>query len=135
MKMAIEEAKKSLKTNDVPVGAVIVRDGIVISKAHNEKERKQIAVNHAEIIAIKKACKKLKTWRLDNCVIYVTLEPCMMCTGAIKESRISGIIYATESEKYGYANKQSNKKNFFVKKGYLEKESKKILRDFFIEKR
>ena len=93
MNLAIREAKKALKYNEVPVGAVIVKEGKIISKAHNKKETKKDVTKHAEIIAISKASKKLKNWRLDNCEIYVTMEPCMMCSGAIEQSRISAILF------------------------------------------
>ena len=89
MCIAIKEAEKAKKIGEIPVGAVIVKDGKVLSKAHNLKESKNIATFHAEIIAIEKACKKLDNWRLIDCEMYVTLEPCSMCYGAIEESRIS----------------------------------------------
>ena len=88
MKEALKEARKAYKKDEVPVGAVIVKDGEIIARAHNVKEQKKDTTKHAEIIAIQKASKKLESWRLENCTMYVTLEPCMMCTGAIMESRI-----------------------------------------------
>ena len=91
MNLALKEAKIALKLGEVPVGCVIVKNGEVISKAHNEKEKQHDVTAHAEILAIKKAEKKLGNWRLDGCKIYVTLEPCLMCTGAIIQSRISEI--------------------------------------------
>ena len=94
MSVAIREARKSYKIGDVPVGAVIVKNGVIIAKAHNIKEKKHNAIMHAEIIAIEKACKKLKRWRLNDCELYVTMEPCMMCTGAIVQSRIKKIYYS-----------------------------------------
>ena len=91
MKMAIEEAKKAFSIGEVPVGAVIVKDDIIIAKAYNKKEKLGSVTKHAEIIAIEKASKKLNNWRLDGCDIYITLEPCPMCASAIKQSRINNI--------------------------------------------
>ena len=104
MDIAIKEAEKAYKKGEVPVGAIIVKDGKVIAKAHNTKETKRCAVNHAEILCIIKASKKLKTWHLDNCEMYVTLEPCMMCTGSIILSRIHAIYYGTNDPKGGCVN-------------------------------
>ena len=94
MKEAIKQAQIALKNEEVPIGAVIVRDSKIIAKGRNSREKSQNAINHAEIIAISKACKKLKSWRLDDCDIYVTLEPCPMCAGAISNARIRKLIYA-----------------------------------------
>ncbi len=91
MKLAYKEALKALKDDEVPVGAVIVKDGKVIAKAYNMKESKQCGIYHAEILAIMRACKKLSNWRLENCDIYITLAPCPMCASAIKQSRISNV--------------------------------------------
>lgn len=142
MNLALKEAKKAYKNDDVPVGAIIVKDNKVISKAHNQKEKKKNATRHAEIIAIEKACKKLKTWHLDNCILYVTLEPCLMCAGAIIQSRIKKIVYATSSEKFGYIesidNILLNKKNNHIveiEKGICCSDSQKLLKDFFKQKR
>ena len=96
MRIAINEAKKALKEDEVPIGAVIVKDGKVISKAYNKREKSQNAICHAEILAIEKACKKLKSWRLDGAEIYVTLEPCPMCAGAIANARIEKLVYAAK---------------------------------------
>ncbi len=94
MLLAIKEAEKALKKGEVPIGAVVVKDGKVISCGHNQREKKQNALLHAETIAIWKACKKLHSWRLDGCEIFVTLEPCPMCSGAISNARIARVIYA-----------------------------------------
>ena len=101
MKMAISEAKRALKKGEVPIGAIIIKDGKVISKGHNERETKANSLCHAEIIAINKACKKLKNFRLEDCIMYVTLEPCCMCAGAIVQSRIKKVIFGAKDEKYG----------------------------------
>ena len=83
MKYAIKEAYKSLKIDEVPIGAVIVINDVIIAKGHNQREHSQNAIKHAEIIAIEKASKKLNTWHLDECTLYTTMEPCLMCAGAI----------------------------------------------------
>ncbi len=133
MMAAIKEAKKAYAKKEVPVGAVIVKNNKIISKAHNQRENKQNVIKHAEIIALEKACKKLKTWRLEECEIYVTLEPCMMCCGAIEQSRIKKIIYATESPKYGYL---KNMKNIVIDKNVTHSnECSIMLKKFFINKR
>lgn len=139
MEIAIKEAKKAQKKGDVPVGAIIVKENKIISKAYNKKEKNKNAVLHAEIIAISKACKKLKTWRLDNCELYITLEPCMMCSGAILQSRIKKVIYGSKNEKYGYSKQidKLNQKNNFpeIVEGILEEKTTEMIKDFFIEKR
>ena len=93
MKLALVEAKKAFEIGEVPVGAVIVKDDIVLAKSYNKKEKEQTATSHAEINAINKASKKISNWRLNDCEIYVTLEPCPMCASAIKQSRIKKIYY------------------------------------------
>ena len=98
MKEAIKEAKKALLYDEVPIGAVIVCDGKIISRAFNQREKKPNALAHAEVVAINKACKKLGSWRLDNATIYVTLEPCPMCAGAITNARIKEVVYGCEEE-------------------------------------
>lgn len=90
---AIKEAKKAYAKNEVPIGAVIVLDNKIIARAHNKRNSSQIATHHAEILAIEKACKKLKSWRLENAEIYVTLEPCPMCAGAIVNARIPKLFF------------------------------------------
>ena len=142
MELALKEARKAYKKDEVPVGAIIVKSGKVIAKAYNQKEKKQNPTKHAEIIAIEKACKKLKTWHLDDCILYVTLEPCLMCAGAIIQSRIKKVVYAASSEKFGYIesidNVFNNKKNNHlveIEKGICKKESQELLKKFFKQKR
>ena len=136
MMLAINEAKKAYKKNDVPIGCVIAKDGRIISKAHNKKEIKKNAIMHAEIIAIAKACKKLKTWQLDDCVLYTTVEPCMMCTGAIIQSRIKKIYYSISNKSFGeLENYHLKNKKIFIQNNILNEESKKLLQQFFKEKR
>ena len=97
MKQAYNEALKAFKKDEVPVGAIIVKDDKIIARAHNLKENLNLTTAHAEIIAITKANKKLKSWHLDDCVMYVTLEPCSMCAGAIIQSRIKKVVYGSKS--------------------------------------
>lgn len=136
MKIALEEAKKAYKKGDVPVGAVIIKKNRIIAKSYNKKEKQNNAIKHAEIEVINKACKKLKTWHLEQCTLYTTLEPCLMCTGAIIQSRIGEIYYATENPNFGEIKitKKYNKK-IKIKNGLLQKESNELLKNFFKEKR
>ena len=101
MKEALKEAKKAYKKLEVPIGAIIVKDGKIIARAHNLREKKQSSLAHAEIIAIKKACEKLESWRLDGADLYVTLEPCAMCAGAITQARINKVYFGAKDEKNG----------------------------------
>ena len=101
MKLAIEEANKAAAKGEVPIGAVIVRDGEVIARAHNLRETTQNAVTHAELLAIQQACEELCSWRLENTILYVTLEPCPMCAGAILQSRIPRVVYGARDVKAG----------------------------------
>lgn len=142
MRIALKEAKKSFKHGDVPVGVVIVENGKIIAKAHNKKHKKSIATYHAEIIAINRACKQKKSWYLDNCEMYVTLEPCMMCCGAILQSRIKRVIYSTENPKFGCINlidiqnhENINTHKVEIIKGILKEESAHLLKKFFLGKR
>ena len=96
MELALREAKKADKKKEVPIGAVIVKNGRVIAVGFNKREKTKNAINHAEIVAIKKACKKLKDWRLENCEMYVTLKPCPMCAGAISNARVKKVYYGAE---------------------------------------
>jgi len=100
MELAIEQAKIALKKGEVPIGAVIVNGkGKVISSAYNQRERSQNALHHAEILAVNKACKKLKSWRLDDCTMYVTMQPCAMCAGAILNARIHKVVMGATSDR------------------------------------
>lgn len=132
MSIAIKEAEKALKHNEVPVGAIIVKNNKIISKAHNKKENKNNVINHAEILAISKACKKIHNWRLDDCDIYVTMEPCMMCSGAIEQSRIKKVVYGVKNENYGYTN---NLKNIEIISEICEEKCKKLVQLFFKKRR
>ena len=101
MNLALEEAKKAALEDEVPIGAVIIHKNQVISRAHNKKESLSCATKHAELLAIEEASKKLGQWRLHECTLYTTLEPCLMCTGAIHQSRISTLIYGAPDPKGG----------------------------------
>ena len=98
MKEAIKQAKIALQKEEVPIGAVVVKDGKIISRGYNKREASKNALMHAEIVAIDKACKKLGDWRLDDCEIYVTLEPCPMCAGAIANARIKTVFYGAKDK-------------------------------------
>jgi len=137
MKEALKEAKKAYDKDEVPVGAVIVLNDKIIARGHNKREIKKNSLCHAEIIAINKACKKLENFRLEDCEMYVTLEPCAMCAGAIVQSRIKTLIYGAKDEKYGMAGTVSNvfelKSNHkvAVKSDVLGKECSMIIKEFF----
>lgn len=142
MKLAIKEAMKARDIDEVPIGAIIVKDDKVIARAHNLREKKQQATAHAEILAIEKACKKLGTWRLEDCILYVTLEPCAMCTGATILSRIKHVVFGAKDPKGGCIEsciemyKQQGFNHYpTYESGILEEECSKILSDFFKEKR
>lgn len=142
MKEALKEAKKAYNKLEVPVGAVIVKDGKIIARAHNQKETKLDTTNHAEILAIQKASKKLNSWRLIDCEMYVTLEPCSMCAGAILNSRIKKVYIGASDEKTGavgsvlnlFTDYKFNHKVLY-EKGILESNCKDILQEFFKELR
>ena len=108
MNCAIKEAQKALEKDEVPIGAVIVLDGKIIARAHNLMEKKQLATAHAEVLAINKACKKLKSWRLDNAELFVTIEPCPMCAGAIVNARIKKVYFGAYESKSGSATSKFN---------------------------
>lgn len=138
MKEAIKEAKKAAEKLEVPVGCVIVKDGKVIAKAHNQKETKADTTKHAEIIAIQRASKKLKAWRLLDCEMYVTLEPCSMCAGAIIQSRIKKIYIGTMDAKTGACGSVLNLLQDYpfnhkveVETGLEKEECEDILKNFF----
>ncbi len=138
MKQALKEAKKAYQKLEVPVGAVIVKDEKIIARAHNVKETKKDTTKHAEIIAIQKASKKLDNWRLTDCDMYITLEPCTMCTGAIINSRIRKIYIGTMDEKTGACGSKLNLLEDYtfnhkveLETGILQEECKEILQDFF----
>ncbi len=142
MKIALKEAQKAKELDEVPIGAVIVLNGKVIAKAHNLREKNQSATAHAEVLAINKACKKLNSWRLNGCVLYVTLEPCTMCVGASILSRVDGIVYGAKDSKGGSLGSLydiSLIKGFnhypWIQSNICEDECSLILKEFFKNKR
>ena len=142
MELAYKEALKAFEEDEVPVGCVIARGDEVIAKAHNRKEKKNCAVYHAEIECINKATKKLDNWNLKGCCMYVTLEPCMMCTGAIINSRIDKVVFACRDPKGGAMvsnirlDEVKNLNHYpETKEGVMEKECSDLLKKFFKGKR
>ena len=137
MKLAILEAEKAAQKGEVPVGAVIVKNGQVVAACHNLRETKQNALSHAEIEAINTACKKIGSWRLDDCEMYVTLEPCPMCTGAIINSRIKTVIFGAYDSKMGCMDSVINLCDYpfnhkvEVYGGIMEDECLAVLQNFF----
>ena len=142
MIMAYKQAEKAGEKDEVPIGAVIVKDGKVLSKGYNLVENTNKATAHAEIIAIEKACKKLKSWRLDGTEIYVTLEPCAMCAGAIANARIKKVYFGAYERKSGCAESKypvlsDNGLNHSVEYegGIMEEECASLIKKYFSEKR
>ena len=142
MKEALKEAKNAYKKLEVPVGVVIVKDNEIIARGYNQKEMKNNPIKHAEIIAIEKACKKLNNWRLNDCKMYVTLEPCPMCAGAIINSRIKKVYIGAVQEKTGACGSKVNlieKYNSETKVdtefGILQDKCLELVQDFFKELR
>ncbi len=142
MKEAIKQAKKAAQKDEVPIGCVIVKDDQIIARAYNKREMKQCSTAHAEILAIEKACKKLGSWRLEDCDLYVTLEPCPMCSGAIIQSRIRNVIFGAYDPKGGCmgSNMNINDVRGFnhypdIEGGILQDECSHLLKDFFKAKR
>jgi len=142
MKIALDEAKKAAGIDEVPVGAVIVKDGIIVSQAFNTRESSKDATAHAEMAAIKKACEALGGWRLIDCEMYVTLEPCLMCSGAILQSRIEKLYMGAMDPKAGAAGSVINVFEDYwfhhkceVYTGILQEECSSILKEFFKKKR
>ena len=142
MRIALEEAEKAKGKMEVPIGAVIVLNDEIIARAHNLRESKQSSTAHAELMAIEQACKKVGSWRLEDAVLYVTLEPCPMCSGAIILSRIKRVVYGASDPKAGCAGTFMNlltderfNHQCEVTSGLLEKECGDILTNFFKELR
>ena len=138
MLIAIEEAETAASLGEIPVGAVIVKDGEVIARARNTREEEQNALYHAEVSAIAKACEKLGSWRLSDCDLYVTLEPCAMCSGAIAQAKLRRVYFGAYDKKGGFvvSNGQlldhpalMHKTEYYC--GIMEKECQELLKDFF----
>ena len=141
MKIALDEAKKAYDAGEVPVGAIIVKDGKIISQAHNNREETGDATGHAETLAIRMACDAIGSWRLEDCELYVTLEPCPMCMGAIINSRIKRVVFGAKDAKAGTCGSLVNLVSYpfnhkpVVDNGVLTDDCAKILSDFFVNKR
>ena len=141
MKEALKEAQKAYDKLEVPVGAIIVKDGKIIARAYNKKEEKKDTTMHAEIIAIKKASKKIGAWRLNDCEMYVTLEPCPMCASAIKQSRIKKIYYGASTTKNNHkifesiCNTIDNNNKLDYEADLMKLECTELLKKFFKKKR
>jgi tRNA(adenine34) deaminase len=139
---AIKEAEKALTMNEVPIGAIIVKDGVIIARGHNTREIQESVLGHAEINAIQEASRKIGTWRLTECDMYVTIEPCPMCSGAIFQSRLRAVYFGSKDEKAGLL---GSKFNLFsieglnhyvqVNSGLLEEQCKALMTNFFKKKR
>lgn len=138
MGLAIGEAAKALEIGEVPIGAVIAKDGHVIARAHNRRESTYDVTAHAEILAIHEACKKLRNWRLIGCTIYVTMEPCPMCAGAMLQSRVARLVYGIKDPKAGAAGSIMNifespklAHKLLITSGVEEAESRVLINTFF----
>ncbi|MCI9178073.1 MAG: nucleoside deaminase [Clostridia bacterium] len=139
---ALKQAQKAYEKEEIPVGAVIVKENKIIARAYNEKEDKQDTTKHAEIIAIQKASKKLKTWRLTDCEMYVTLEPCSMCAGALIQARLKKVYIGTMDQKTGSCGSVFNlladytfNHKVEIETGILKQECETLLKKFFQELR
>ena len=142
MKIALKEAEKAYKEDEVPVGCVIVKDDKIIARGHNKKAKYNNATLHAEIVTLNKAQKKLNDWHLNDCTLYVTLEPCLMCTGAIIQTRIKKVVYGCLDPKGGAIESVMNIKeidnlnhSFESISKVLEKDCSMILKNYFKSKR
>lgn len=142
MELAYKEALKAYKHDEVPVGAIIVKNGTIISKSYNKKEKEQCCTYHAEILAIQKACRKIRNWRLDGCDIYITLEPCPMCASAIKQARIENVYCGLNNSdinneviiKKIFKADNNNSEVIFFNNLYVEK-VKLLMQSFFNKRR
>jgi len=141
MREALKEAENSFSNEEVPVGAVVVKEGAIIGRGSNRKEALNDPTAHAEIIAITAAANSIGDWRLEGCILYSTLEPCLMCAGAIIQARVSRVVYGAKDEKFGVFGSvidiRDEKWNwkFKVISGVLKEESAALLKEFFKERR
>jgi len=142
MSEALKEARKARKRGEVPVGAVVVHEGEVIARGYNRKESASDPTAHAEVVAITRAAKKLKRWRLAGTTLYVTLEPCLMCMGAIVQARIPRLVFASLDPKagacgslYDISNDRRLNHRVHVTRGVAEEESRELLKEFFLKLR
>lgn len=141
MELALEQASLAAKLGEIPIGAIIVKDGDVVSVAHNERETGKKATAHAELLAIERACEKVGSWRLQGCTLYVTLEPCIMCAGAIINSRISRVVCGLKDAKAGAMGSVLDVNSYplnhkcDIEYGVMEKECREVIQSFFEELR
>ncbi len=141
MQLALKQAKKAFTIDEVPIGALVIDEvGKVLGRGYNQVEKKHQQIAHAEVIAISQACKKIGDWRLNNCTLYVTLEPCSMCMGLIRLSRLKRVVFGARSKLFGYQlDKEVQfplyKKGIEVKEGILADNAVEILKKFFKRKR
>lgn len=142
MRAAFKEARRALEDDEVPVGAIVVHEGRVIGRAHNQRERLKDPTAHAEMIALTQAAAALESWRLDGAVLYVTLEPCLMCAGALVNARVKRVVYGAKDPRAGACGSIYNvgidarlNHRFEVAGGVLEGECAELLREFFAKKR
>lgn len=142
MQQALQEARKSLEKNEIPIGCVLVKDGSIIGRGHNAREEEQQAILHAEIMAIQEANRFVGNWRLLDTTLFVTIEPCVMCSGAIGLARIPQVIYGAANQKFGAAGSlydiltdQRLNHRVVVEKGLLEEECAAIMQEFFRKRR
>ena len=142
MKKALQQANVALKHDEVPIGAVVVYNGKIIARAYNKRNQSRNAVNHAEVIAIQKACKVLGDWRLNQCDLYVTLEPCLMCIGACYNARLGNVYFGAYDNNGGGATTVVNdlrnntlNHNLTLTGGILQEDCSQILKDYFLSKR
>ena len=141
MREALDEAKLAFDAGEIPIGAVIVQNGEVIARAHNRCERDCDATAHAEMLAIRDACRKTGSWRLSNATLYVTLEPCPMCTGALINARIGRVVFAAKDARAGACGSLLNLPSYpleakpICENGVLENEAQALLRAFFLRLR
>ena len=141
MNQALKEAKKAYINDEVPIGAVVVKDDKIIARGYNQKVKTNSVIKHAEIVAIEKACRKLNNWRLNDCIIYVTMFPCPMCAGAINQSRISKIVYGTIPNEFNkdIVDNILSDKNYGlpveITGGILEDQCRDLIQKFFLKKR
>lgn len=141
MEIAYQEALKALKHDDVPIGCIIVKDDQIIARAYNQREYLNQTYGHAEMLAIEEACKKIGRWRLDECTLYTTLEPCLMCSGAIIQSHIQRVVYGASDTRWMSLDKlihlPDHKINYIpmIQSDILKDKCSKLIKDYFKKKR